>query len=278
MNITKINLITFDDECKDNSFYASCTHRTRTKNIHWHDFYEIHLITNGSITEYINGQKIEMDAGYLYFLKPYDIHEYYGEEPSTLYKIQFMLDILDSNIQKKFMSHNYKLIMKLQNHELDSFLPLFSMIVKEYKANKSSSFQIIKHLMNCLALEALRLHQNQNQNHGTANSDSMVMALDYIHKNYTRNITMQQVADFVGLTPNYFCSKFHKEIGQSFKHYLKMLQLNHAATLLRVSDTSVSNICSECGISSLANFMQSFKEYYGMTPSQYRKQTTQFTD
>lgn len=273
MNITNINLITFDEKCKANSFYASYNSKTRMKTIHWHDFYEIHLITDGVITEYINGQKMEMDAGYLYFLKPYDIHEYYSEEPASLYKIQFMLDILDEDIQQTFMSHNYKLIMKLKEKELNSLLVLFSRIIEEYKENKFSSFKIIKHLMNCLALEMLRL--NQTYPNDVSNTDTMVLALDYIHKNFTRNITMQQVADFVGLTPNYFCSKFHKEIGQSFKHYLKSLQLNHAATLLRVTNTSVSNICLESGIPSLTNFMQSFKEQYGMTPSQYRKQMNQ---
>ena len=111
MNITDINLITFDEPAKSNSFYASCTHKARSKKIHWHDFYEMHLITGGTITEYINGQKIEMDAGYIYFLKPYDIHEYYGEQPSTLYKIQFLLDILDEDIQKVFMSSKYRVII-----------------------------------------------------------------------------------------------------------------------------------------------------------------------
>lgn len=270
MNITNINLITFDEECKANSFYASYNCKSRKKTIHWHDFYEIHLITKGTATEYINGQKMSMDTGYIYFLKPYDIHEYYSDEPVALYKIQFMLDILDENIQQTFMSHNYKLIMKLQEEELTSIEVLFARIIKEYKTNNFSSFQIIKHLMNCLALEMLRLNKTQNQD--VSNTNTMVLALDYIHKNFTRNITMQQVADFVGLTPNYFCSKFHKEIGQSFKHYLKSLQLNHAATLLRVSNTSISNICAESGIPSLTNFMQSFKEQYGMTPSQYRKQ------
>ena len=277
MNIKDINLVTFDtNKSRNNSFYASRTHRHHDKKIHWHDFYEFHLITSGNVTEQINGQKIEMDANYMYFLKPYDIHEYYCDEPITLYKIQFMLDILDEDIQKTFLSHNYKMIKKLTDEELDTFQPLFSRIVKEYNANTFASFKIIKHLMNVLALETLRLMQNQN--HNALNSNMMVRALDFIHKNYTKNITMQQVADFVGLTPNYFCSKFHKETGSSFKQYLKTLQLNHAATLLRVTDASISNICAECGIPSLANFMQSFKEYYGMTPSQYRKNITKFTD
>lgn len=273
MNISNINLITFNEESKTDSFYASCTHKVHHKKTHWHDFCEIHLITSGKVTEYINGHEIEMGPGWIYLLKPYDVHEYHCDKPITLYKIQFLFDILDADLQKKLISDNYRLITKLQDKDLNTLLPIFEKIVEERTTNKYKSFQMIEHLMNCLAIEIVRLGKDQNL--ASSNSDSMVMALEYIHHNYTKKLTMQQVADYVGLTPSYFCSKFHKEIGQSFKQYLKALQLNHAATLLRVSEHSVSAICEESGINSMAHFLKDFKTYYGITPSAYRKQMKQ---
>ena len=276
MNISNINLITFNEESKANSFYASCTCKVHNKQMHWHDFYEIHLITSGAVTEYINGHKIEMGPGWIYLLKPYDVHEYQCEHPITMYKIQFLIDILDADIQKTLINSKNSFIMKLPDKELSSLKPIFHKIVEESTSNKYASLKMIEHLMNYLTLELIRLGRNQPQD--ASNSDSIVKALEYIHHNYTNSITLQQVAGYVGLTPNYFCSKFHKEIGQSFKQYLKGLQLNHAATLLRVSDSSISNICAESGISSLAHFLKDFKEYYGLTPSRYRKQMKQTID
>lgn len=272
MKISNINLITFNEESKPDSFYASYTQRRHYPGTHWHDFYEIHVITSGSITEYINGHKIEMGPGWIYFLRPYDVHEYWSEEPITMYKIQFLIDILDPDIQQVLISNEYRLIMKLSDKELETIIPFLRKIVEERTSNKPDRLTMIGYLMNCLAIEMIRL--GQKQTHHIPNSDSTVMALEYIHHNYTKNITMQQVANYVGLTPNYFCSKFHNEIGQSFKQYLRGLQLNHAATLLRVSDLSVSRICEESGINSLAHFLKDFKAYYGMTPSQYRKQAS----
>ena len=193
-----------------------------------------------------------------------------------MFKIQFMIDILDPDIQKTLISDKYRLTMKLPDRELNSLLPIFSNIVEERNSNKYGRLKMIRHFMNCLAIEMIRL--SKQQDYKTSNFDTMVMALEYIHLNYTNNITIQQVADYVGLTPNYFCSKFHKEIGQSFKQYLRGLQLNHAATLLRVSDISIANVCEESGINSLAHFLKDFKIYYGMTPSQYRKQMKQTID
>lgn len=273
MKISNLNLITFNEESKNDSFYASYKHKMHNKTTHWHDFYEIHLITDGSITECINGHKTEMGPGWIYFLKPYDVHEYWTEKPVSMYKIQFLIDILDADIQKTLISDKYRLAMKLPDKEFDALIPTFNKIVEERNSNKHNRLKMISHLMNCLAIEMIRLSKNQSQH--TSNSDSIVLALEYIHHNYTNNITMQQVANYVGLTPNYFCSKFHKEIGQSFKQYLRGLQLNHAATLLRVSDISVSNVCEETGINSLAHFLRDFKAFYGITPSQYRKKMKQ---
>lgn len=272
MKISNINLITFNEESKSDLFYASHKHRMQHADTHWHDFYEIHVITHGCMLEHINGQEIEMEPGWIYFLKPYDVHEYQSLEPVSLYKIQFLIDILDQDIQKTLISNDYHLMMKLSNQELKTLIPFLDKIVEEYTSNKTNRLAMINYLMNCLTLEMIRLSQKHAQQ--TASSNSIVLALEYIHRNYTKNITMQQVADHVGLTPNYFCSKFHNEIGQSFKQYLRGLQLNHAATLLRVSDLSVCNICNECGITSLAHFFKDFKAFYGVTPSQYREQTS----
>lgn len=268
--LTNLNLITFHAEQKKESFYASHKNKLRNKTTHWHDFYEIQLITDGTITEYINGHKMEMKPKWIYFLKPYDVHEYWSEKPVAMYKIQFLVDILDADIQKTLISDQYKLIMKLSDDDYQSLSHIFEKIVREYNSHKPNRLKMIGHLMNCLSIEMIRLCKDQMSH--TPNSDSIVLALEFIHHNYTKNITMQQVANHVGLTPNYFCSKFHKEIGQSFKQYLRGLQLNHAATLLRISDISISNACSESGINSFAHFLRDFKEYYGMTPSQYRKQ------
>lgn len=272
MNISNLNLIAFPEEHKSTGFYASHKQKVRSTDAHWHDFYEIHMITQGALTEHINGHEIEMGPGWIYFLRPYDVHEYHSHGPVSLYKIQFLIDILDPDIQKIMISGDYRLIMKLSEREIETLELFMNKIVDEFNSNKFNRMNMISCLMNCLTTEMIRLSQAHAPQ--KASSDAIVLALEYIHRNYVKNITMEQVAMVVSLTPNYFCSKFHKEVGQSFKQYLRGLQLNHAATLLRVTDLSVSRICEDSGFNSLANFFKDFKAFYGATPAQYRKQTT----
>lgn len=270
MDVSTLNLITFNEESKEDSFYASYKHKKHKTSSHWHDFYEIHLITHGTVTERINGNTIEMGPGWIYFLRPYDVHEYWCEEPITMFKIQFLIDILDPDVQQVLLFDDFRLITKLDQRELDEVIPLLTSIVNERNSHHHARMKMISHLMNCLAIKMIRLGSHSKVR--SATSDSIVLALEYIHHNYTKNITLQQTAAHVGLTPNYFCGKFRKVIGQPFKQYLRGLQLNHAATLLRVSDASISRICRESGFSSMAHFFQDFKAYYGMTPSQYQQQ------
>lgn len=270
MDISKLNLITFTEDSKEDSFYASYKHKRHDKSAHWHDFYEIHLITHGTVNERINGNMIEMGPGWIYFLRPYDVHEYWCEEPITMYKIQFLIDILDPDIQKILLFNNFRLITKISQQELRELIPLLNSIVSERNSRHPARMKMISHLMNCLAIKIIRLGSHSKAD--SAQSDSIVLALEYIHQNYTNNITLQQVAAHIGLTPNYFCNKFHKAIGQSFKQYLRGLQLNHAATLLRVSDANIYTICRESGFHSTAHFFRDFKAFYGMTPSQYQQQ------
>lgn len=271
MKVSTLNLITFPENCKNISFYASYQNKARNLKTHWHDFYEIHLIPDGTFLEQINGHQIEMGPRWLFFLKPYDVHEYKNVEPAYLYKLHFTIDIFDTDIQQTLICENFSLITELSEQDYQVIELMCKKIVKEFDDQKPNYMKLIRHLMNCLAIELIRLSNKQYQT--TSSSDSLVLALDYIHHHYTENITMQQVADHVGLSPNYFCSKFHKEIGQSFKQYLRGLQLNHAATLLKVTDMSVSNISLESGINSFAHFLRDFKLYYGMTPTQYRKKS-----
>ena len=269
MKTSNLNLLTLTGDSKKDGFYASHKLKYRSTDTHFHDFYEFHVITQGTLTEYINGHKIEMGPGWIYFLRPYDVHEYHSHGMVSLYKIQFEIDLLDADIQRTLLSNEFQLIMKLSDKELESIEPFLRKLVDEYNSNKHNRMKMVSYLMSCLTTEMIRLSQKHPRN--SSNSDTIIVALEYIHRNYTTNINMQQVAAYVGLTPNYFCSKFHNEVGQPFKQYLRGLQLNHAATLLRVTDLSVSQICEDSGFRSLANFLKEFRTFYGLTPSQYRK-------
>lgn len=69
----------------------------------------------------------------------------------------------------------------------------------------------------------------------------------------------------------YFSQLFKKYTGSTIHEYLKKQKLNYAANLLETTDKSVLDISSAIGYDSLSHFDHAFKDYYKLTPLEYRK-------
>lgn len=271
MNKNIPQLLPFPENTTQPGFYMSYKNYVRNRKTHWHDFYEIHLITNGDISEEINGHHFDMGKGWIYLLKPYDVHSYSSENQVSLYKIQFIIDYIDPSVQT-FLLNSNPIVKKLDDDKYSKFENDIKDLFSEYNTNDKYTRQSIQHKLNSIIISLVRDYATIKESKEGKETELIQNSLQYIHKNYTQGIKLVDVAKNIGLTPNYFCTSFHKQIGQSFKQYLKSLQLNHAANLLRITDMSVNEVCRESGFSALTNFLKDFKLYYGMTPTEYRKQ------
>ena len=78
------------------------------------------------------------------------------------------------------------------------------------------------------------------------------------------------MAGAAGLSKAHFSREFRRNFGESPHHYLLTRRLERAATLLRMTDWTVGEICASIGLLSLGSFTTSFKRTYGETPTQYR--------
>lgn len=98
--------------------------------------------------------------------------------------------------------------------------------------------------------------------------------LDFIHQHYQEPVTLAQIADaaFVSQTECLRCFKAYS--GTSPGQYLLHYRLNAAATALRETDQTVTAIALQNGFASLGYFIRRFKSAYGLTPVQYRRQSS----
>ena len=101
-------------------------------------------------------------------------------------------------------------------------------------------------------------------------------AIIYMHENFNRDISVNDVADSVNLSKYYFLHLFKESMGQTPMNYLKKIRLNNAVEMIEKSEYSITDIASKCGFSSVNYFDRVFKEYTNTTPFQYKK-LIQFT-
>lgn len=92
----------------------------------------------------------------------------------------------------------------------------------------------------------------------------------YIDQHYREKIYLKDVANFVGLSTTYFSKLFKQEVGMAFQNYVTQVRLEYAANLLRYSNESISVISEYVNFPSQSYFGRYFKEFYHMTPKEYR--------
>lgn len=93
----------------------------------------------------------------------------------------------------------------------------------------------------------------------------------YMDKHFTENITLQEVADFIGINPIYFHQVFTNTMGKTTPHdYITNKRIDMAKKLLVTSLDSLADIAYQTGFSSQSYFGQVFKKKVNMTPREYR--------
>jgi len=84
----------------------------------------------------------------------------------------------------------------------------------------------------------------------------------------------QQLAQEVGISISHFHSVFKAVVGESIAEYCLRLRIERAAALLKYSAWDIGEIGGLCGFQTHASFSRRFKQFYLLTPRQYRKQQT----
>ncbi len=95
--------------------------------------------------------------------------------------------------------------------------------------------------------------------------------INYIFDHYDTEISLEEVAGKVEMSPTYFSKFFKKATGHRFIEFVNSLRINKACELLAHGEEPITEICFNAGFNNIANFNRRFFDLKKMTPSEYRK-------
>ena len=95
--------------------------------------------------------------------------------------------------------------------------------------------------------------------------------LGYIERNCHESISVKEIADMCGYTPEHFSRMFRAYTKKTPKEYILEARLKRAEHLLKSSDKPIELIIEESGFSNRTEFFKRFSERNNVTPLQYRK-------
>lgn len=102
------------------------------------------------------------------------------------------------------------------------------------------------------------------------NSKHISVCKEYIYSHIKERITIEDLADELGVSASYLSRLFKKETGDSVSAYIRKRKIEIAKNLLRFSEYSMIDIANRLSFSSQSHFTQQFREIVGMTPKKYR--------
>lgn len=103
-------------------------------------------------------------------------------------------------------------------------------------------------------------------------SEKIDIIFKHINSNFTRHISLDEIANKVSMTVPAFCRYFKKATGKTFTKLVNEYRVVHATKLLQENQTSITDICFECGFNNFSHFNRLFKEFTGKSASKYRSE------
>jgi AraC-like DNA-binding protein len=98
----------------------------------------------------------------------------------------------------------------------------------------------------------------------------LLRAKDLADARYFDPLDVDDLAAAAGLSRAHFSREFSRAFGESPHSYLLTRRLERAATMLRTTDRSVTDICMGVGLTSVGSFTATFTRTFGRSPTAYR--------
>ena len=140
-------------------------------------------------------------------------------------------------------------------------------LANEFENREQANQRLIALLFETLLIKLERAIQA----HGRASGFSYVAKTkQYICSNLSSALTVQSVADHVGIHRSYLMRIFRQQTHMSVNQYINRMRVTQATVLLSDSNMSITEIAFVVGFNSRQNFYVAFEKLIGCSPSKYR--------
>ena len=234
------------------------------------DHFLIHHIVKGVGYYEINGNKYSLKSGDSFLVYPYTEVKYYADiqNPWEYYWVGFSgTDAANLMLSTDF-SRDYPILH--HSDEESKNVKKRILDIYEIRGNSlSAQTEMTGKLYTALAF-FIKISNREEKNENSYLS-YVKAARDFIASNYSYEISVDEIADYVGISRSHLFRAFKLYTGESPKEYLSNFRINTACTLLRETSLSITAISKSVGFENNLYFSKAFRKIKGVSPSQYAK-------
>lgn len=248
---------------------------------HWHPHIEIIRILEGRFNLILNGVNYELTRGDIVYIE--DGMSHGGTPIDCVYecivfdlKLLLKSDFITNTFIKRVLRHEVSIAPNAINsikYKFNIFDFLFEAMYRKVNGYEFDVIGSLYILYGCIYRNNLYKSTPNAKKSAEINSAKFKKAIDYIETHYADNITLNDMADAVGMSPKYFCRYFKNMSGKTPIGYLNYYRIERACEQMSTYDISVTEVAFSNGFNDISYFIKIFKEQKGVTPKQFMLNT-----
>jgi len=246
-------------EQHDELFYKEC--KNDSGPFHFHSQIEICFVLDGKTKVTIDGKQKILKKGDLSIALSYDAHHYepigYSETAVLIIPLHMCKVFTDS------VGHQKTTTPFISNPELSKELKKYFDKIKKGSDNKITAHGYINVILG-LIFDNIHLEFSDTADY----KDLPSKVLNYIHSNFTNDISLKDLSTMIGCNQSYLSRCFNTHFNIGIKKYITLPRLKNALNLMSHGN-SITYCAYESGFNSLRTFYSDFSKEFHCTPKEY---------
>lgn len=244
--------------------------------MHWHEFYEIEYLYEGSAYQILNGVPYDLSVGHLTFMSPLDFH-FYESADGNEFKLSvcdIREDIIPEDIKELLLQYKPPYLLRVEkDSEIARLLDLFD---HEFNAMRDdTTAKYIAYLLLDLVIKEAASGNNLIRPPSVEINDEQLtnirLIMEFVNENCSQKLTRDAIAEQFNYSPNYLSKLFKKVSSISLFDYIISVRMEKARKLARDSDLPVSEIIRAVGYNSPSLFYKHYYERFETKPHNKKK-------
>ena len=225
-------------------------------------------------------RRLPSRRGDLFLLEP-DVDTYWSTPaPSAMMDLLLKRELLESFAASALAVSNRTLVLCEEFSFRDPLLEqICYAIIAEVEQGDPLGELYVDTLAHAAAARIVSHHSNMASHRKLAQPKSspsrgrrpIDRALDYIHANLERNLTLRELAQAACLSPYHFARLFKQTTGQTPHNYVTEQRVERAKKLLANTDDLIAEVAYACGFGNQSHLTTVFRKRLGVTPRRYRE-------
>lgn len=232
------------------------------------DSYVLHVVLDGNGYVRVKGKQYPANSGNAFLIRPGELIDYYSDKKNMW---SYVWLGIDGNSAEEYFrrcgfdEYNYVLVL----NDVSELHSIIKDMLCRPEMNYPDYYVIGKayEFLDCFLSKII----TQKGKREVKYSDNLNKVIEYIRKNYYRDLSITEICEKFGFERSSLYRMFKKQFGVSAQEYILIYRLEVAGNCITHTSMSFKTIAVECGFNNYAHFSGSFKRYKGYSPKEYRE-------